>query len=85
MNVDELSFEELKALGWDGCSWTLESFKARLRMALDLGWDPNEMSLFEFEEQEDEEPFEDERRSRAEEEGWDEEEMDLEEFEDLFM
>lgn len=85
MNVDELSFEELKALGWDGYSWTLESFKARLRVALDLGWDPNEMSLFVFEEQEDEEPSEDERRRRAEEEGWDEEEMDLEEFEDLFM
>ena len=86
MNVDELTLEELKALGWDGYSWTLEDFKLRLKAALDLGWDPNEMSLDEFESQEEEEELsEDERRNRAEQEGWDEEEMDLDEFEDLFM
>ena len=39
----------------------------------------------EFEEQEEVELSEDERRDRAEQEGWDEEEMDLDEFEDLFM
>lgn len=86
MNVDELTLEELRDLGWDGYSWTLNDFKARLRAALDLGWDPSEMSLEEFEEQEeDAELTEDERRDRAEQEGWDEEEMDLDEFEDLFM
>ena len=62
MNVDELTLEELRDLGWDGYSWTLNDFKARLRAALDLGWDPGEMSLEEFEEQEeDEELTEDER------------------------
>ena len=81
MNVDELTLEELRALGWDGYSWTLEDFKLRLKAALDLGWDPNEMSLDEFESQEEKEELsEDERRDRAEQEGWDEEEMDLDEF-----
>ena len=50
MNVDELTLEELRDLGWDGYSWTLNDFKTRLRAALDLGWDPSEMSLEEFED-----------------------------------
>ena len=86
MNVGELSLDELRDLGWDGNPSTLENFKMRLKAALSLGWDPYEMSLDEFEEQDEEEELSiDERRRRAEEEGWDEEEMDLEEFEDLFM
>ena len=86
MNIDELTLEELRELGWDGYAWTLEDFKSRLRIALSLGWDPIEMSLEEFEEQEEKDELSlDERRQRAEEAGWDEEEMDLDEFEDLFM
>ena len=85
MNIDELSLDELRELGWDGNLGSLESFKLRLKAALSLGWDPYEMPLDEFEELEDEEELsEDERRQRAEEAGWDEEKMDLDEFEDLF-
>ena len=86
MDINELSLEELKELGWDGNPRSLENFKNRLKSALSLGWDPYEMSLEEFEElEENDEPSEEERRRLAEENGWDEEEMDLEEFEDLFM
>ena len=87
MNIEQLSLEELKDLGWDGDFSSLEAFKQRLKLALALGWDRYEMSLEEFEELEEngDEPSEEIRRKRAEENGWDEEEMDLEEFEDLFM
>ena len=83
----EFTPEELREMGWDGDPDTLESFIIRVKSALALGWDRFEMSLDEFEEQQqgEEELSLNDRRKRAEEAGWDEEEMSLEEFEDYFL
>ena len=40
--------KQLKEHGWDGNLATLEDFKKKLKAALVLGWDPNEMSLQTF-------------------------------------
>ncbi len=86
MNDLEFTPQELMDMGWDGNPQTLESFLIRVKSALALGWDRFEMTLDEFEEQQDDEELSiDERRKRAEEAGWDEEEMSLEEFEDYFL
>lgn len=83
----EFTPEELREMGWDGNPDTLDSFIMRVKAALALGWDRFEMSLDEFEEQQEgeEELSLNDRRKRAEETGWDEEEMSLEEFEDYFL
>ena len=89
------TYEQYREMGWDGDLNTLDDFKTKVRLALEDGWDPEEMSFQdylelcededdEFDDEEDEEDDLEERRRRAEEAGWDEEEMDLEEFEDLF-
>lgn len=96
--MEEFHFtgKQFKEMGWDGNLNTLEDFKLKVKLALENGWNPEEMSfqdfleLFEdedddFDDEEDGEEDLEERRRRAEEAGWDEDEMDLEEFEDYFM
>ena len=40
--------KQLKEYGWDGNLATLEDFKKKLKDALELGWNPNEISLQTF-------------------------------------
>ena len=39
---------ELIANGWDGDFNTLEEFKGHLKAALELGWNPKEMTMMQF-------------------------------------
>ena len=48
--MEEFKFtsEELKKNGWDGNPDSLEKFKERLKWALEMGWNPKEITLQEF-------------------------------------
>ena len=40
--------KQFKEWGWDGDLNTLEDFKAKVKSMLELGWNPEEMSMPEF-------------------------------------
>ena len=48
MEEFKFTYEELKKNGWDGNPDSLEKFKEHLKWALEMGWNPKEMTLQEF-------------------------------------
>ena len=48
MEKYKFTFNELREQGWDGSINTLEAFYERINKALDMGWNPKEISLDDF-------------------------------------